>query len=388
MDYLLRKNSSGEIDYKFIKNTLSKFLSINVKIDLAALVVSNDSGNIRFHYKDKKGEITEYSRRVFDYYEEAITYLEKYDLYNMIPIGYSLFLEIANDYNFGDSGNMVIPYTERPKNNIIASYMTDSNGKVLPPHHFLINTICNEIRISPPPNIFIGFLGTKQLEELLKAITSEKFSGFSFLYNILRIITGEEYCGFMGSNTIEGICIYYAEDKEWKALKVIDPSFKDEKLVERTNENSRNDSIKRYRIKMYREMVEWILKNDYVYFTFLCDMCLTYRFSSKESEFKISARTLDTAFFNLVIFHKDSLNSKFKGFVDPDREFRKIQMDKIEDPRIKELINSSDTYKLLYTVIYEVFSKIHKRGNAKIGTKDNVEKINIITESHFKSLRS
>lgn len=217
-DFLNKKGNA------FLDELLNRRVVVNLKIDQSAFVVGNDSGEIKYFGREGKVQITPFRRQGADLYEKPIAHLEKRKL-TSIPSGVFVYIEF-----FDDNLPTLIRYTQKPKNNMIISYVK-RGGKIVPPADPINKEMADLLAISPPPVLFDGKLSSDQKKKLIEYVSTPdselggKYGGKNFVQYVLSLFTTPKEMKYLMTDKLEGMVFYFDDGKQVDMAKINDPSF-------------------------------------------------------------------------------------------------------------------------------------------------------------------
>jgi len=366
---------------EFINKLFNKFVTVTVKVDFAALAVENTGRKITYWGREGKKEITPVIRKSFDYYEDAIAYLETKNLTKIIPPGWKIYFEMANNYNFGAMGNMVIAYPKRPKNNLVLNYATDGSGKRIVPSDPKVLKIAKDLDVHPPVVLFAGKLNGAQKKKILDFFNMNEDErrdklGHENFTNYFVSLFNSKFSGMMGTRIMEGLVFYFNNDEnDVYMAKVIDPMFKIEHTL--SGDDPRTVKLRELENRKrgwFKQMVGWINKNRGKIKVLIRKVQIPDNIVDYDDKFLY---IMDETAYQLWLRNlKQKMEKEFEGYVDEEKNFRNFNWKEFTNPQLISELKKNDVLKLFYRVFSVVYYQEHKRGSGKIGDKESVAKIN------------
>lgn len=201
---------------EFFRALLNDHIAINVKIDQIAFVVQRAGNELVFKNREGKGEISKVKRAGMDLYEDAIQHIHRQS-WQQLPDKYEIYLEL-----FTDQMQTVIQYKQRPKNNLIVSYIKDDKGTVLRPDLPINKRVAHILNISPPPLLFSGKLSNQQKQQIIDYVKRPDPQQ-SFLDFIMSIFMHGPELKWLHETGYEGVVFYFGDTD--LSAKLVDPLF-------------------------------------------------------------------------------------------------------------------------------------------------------------------
>lgn len=221
-----------------IKDILSQYLQISIKIDGSAFQTYCDENN-KIHYgkrydkniKQSSKEITIFDLLTTPIYYHAYTYLKQYE--NLIKQYKILNFEILDN-------NHIISYNNEYKNNIVL--LSGFNYDDTEIDYNILKSLSDELNISVKQNVYEGHLTSTEIEYIIN-----NKNNLDVLYKFFSDIT---YIN--NSSNIEGFVLNLGFNN--RVLKVLNPIFREQQL------NHFNEE-KNYKEQNYEDCYNFVINN-------------------------------------------------------------------------------------------------------------------------------
>ena len=221
-----------------IKDILSQYLQISIKIDGSAFQTYCDENN-KIHYgkrydknvKQSSKEITIFDLLTTPIYYHAYTYLKQYE--NLIKQYKILNFEILDN-------NHIISYNNEYKNNIVL--LSGFNYDDTEIDYNTLKSLSDELNISVKQNVYEGHLMPTEIEYIIN-----NKNNLDVLYKFFSDIT---YIN--NSSDIEGFVLNLGFNN--RVLKLLNPIFREQQL------NHFNEE-KNYKEENYEDCYNFVINN-------------------------------------------------------------------------------------------------------------------------------
>lgn len=360
---------------EFLDHLLNDKVTINIKIDQAAFVIRKKDGQVTYHGREGRGDITKVKRASMDTYEEGIQHIESRPL-NKLPDNIEVFLEL-----FSDKWQTAVQYKTKPKGNLMISYIK-RDGKMVLPGDELNQTVANILDVDPPPVLFEGRLTNKQKAAIKSFIVmdveerKQKYGQTKFLNFIMSIFVTPEKLKWLHEGGYEGIVFYFGEGEAHYTAKMVDPMFTAEKQEEKKEDVSEFH-------KNLHEVIHKYIKQDVV------DAANAFKKSS-------NIATAEDAYIEFISFltkyivnqHKKELSQLDKyEHEQKSRRFSNLTYSMLPS-YMKQLSKEHWWVEELYSTLSNMLSKEARRIDLKKGlTQERKEAVNqIVKELRNKGL--
>ena len=367
----------------FLNGMMNNYVIINEKVDGTFFGVKKTKGDL-FKYFKKSGEISYVDRVLMKYYNHVIAYFESIPLEKRqrIPTNFFFGFEYLTKRDATASR-----YSRMPKNGLVLSYIhkLDDAGNVIATvqtkEH--LDRWADYLGVERPPIIFEGKLDDEQRAEILEFVYApndklyEKFKTKSFTKYIISVLNKDYESAFLKNSKeagIEGIIFRFydqnSENPEANVFlaKLIDPLFQAKvKEGEPARKNSSQDYI-------------WLIVIDLMNHFEMYDLSALKEMASTPGSFEEKYVQIINSIFKDFI---KQYAGKYAGLHLEVPEYLNrpefnLDFSLIQDPEVKKLVESSETYAEIYKILLNFFRKARKKSTSGFFTNELLTQLNLI----------
>ena len=361
----------------FLNGLLNNYVIINEKVDGAFFGVKK-TGDDKFKYFKKSGEITYVDQVLMKYYNTAIDHFNGLpdEKKQRIPANFFFGFEY---FTKGDTKSM--KRSELPKNGLILAYIhkLDNSGKVIETLQTKdqLTKWADFLEVEAPPIIFEGKLDNEQKSKILEFVYSElssledKFKTTSFTKYIISILCPDEKPENINNELDTIIFRFYGESQEDGVFlaKIIDPIFQQKISENKPKQNTSQDYT-------------WLIVIDLMNHFEVYDIDQLRDMINENGTFEEKYIDLINKIF------KDFLNeysAKYDGLELEIPEYLKrpefeLDMDLVRDPDVVNLIQVNSTNAEIYKILLNFFRKVRKKSSSGFFTPELVSQLNLIVQ--------
>lgn len=374
------RNKRGD---DFLNGLLNNYVIINEKVDGTFFGVKKTKTD-QFKYFKKTGEIGYVDRVLMKYYNPVISYFESIPLEKRqrIPANFFFGFEYLTKKDAEASR-----YARLPKNGLVLSYIhkLDDSGQVVATVQTKeqLDRWADYLGVERPPIIFEGKLDDEQRSEILEFAYAdpktlhEKFKTKSFTKHIISVLNKEYESAFLKNSKdsgIEGIVFrFYDQNSENPEAnvylaKLVDPLFQAKVTDgEPVRKNTSQDYI-------------WLIVIDLMnHFEMYNQADLKNMVSEPGSYDEKYLRLINKIFKDFIREYA----GKYAGLQleIPDylnRPEFNLDFDMVQDPDVKRMVQSNETYAEIYKILLNFFRKTRKKSSSGFFTNDLLAQLNLI----------
>lgn len=376
----------------FLTKLFNEYLIVNEKVNGSFLGFKKDQSTDKLKFFNKKNEIGYIDKVLSRYYKNPILHLDSLgDKLNRIPSN----MYFGMEYISNTSSN-VEDYGRLPKNGLLLNFIheLDDEGRIVKTiqDKGILDEWADFLEIDGPTIVFEGNLNDDQKVEIMDFIycpkeeLMEKFKTKSFIKYVISILNKDFQEGFLENSIVRDInglvFRFYEGDRENPSsksflAKLIDPIFQNkiEKEEIKREENKSQDYI-------------WLIVIDLMNFIELYDLKTINNWKIVGNSFQERyVKFINKVFIDFIGEYK----SKYEGLELNKPEFLNneefdLNMDMINDPYVKDLIDESDTYKEIYKILLNFFRKKRKKVNTNLFDNSLINQLNLQVEKIKKIL--
>lgn len=248
----------------FVRDLISKEVTVTVKVDSAAFSVMNDNGKLRFFGRHGKTELDDIKRASSNLWEGAIGYIEEQP-WQKLPNGVLFFFEM-----FNPNLKTIIKYSRFPQSSLVLLY-AQKGETMFHPGSRIVQNAAKLLKTDAPPIIFQGRLSNAQKEKIVDFASSdektrqERYGMDNFTNMIFDMFDIPEDQNWLVKDGLEGLVFYFGSSSEAVSYKMVDPLFTQrikQKMADNADDENYGNTIARLAWKYAPQAAERLLAKE------------------------------------------------------------------------------------------------------------------------------